>query len=278
MDFFDGEDETTQQCELVGGREAAFTRAGEGQFVSHAPTRASSRGGGLRLARQLYPQRAKQVSSMYQELCRSTGKNHRGVRRRAYIAACVLHVSVKENSAYLPATFRELLDKANLTATQLLRAIQSTMTMGVRWSVPVDFNSVVAQPALEHGYEVIGHMDLPESGKPQETAAAFSLCTSASVRDAADLFGVEVQQVNRALSKLRAVEPNGSGEATGSDEPRQVRPRVEAKGISERKKKKTAPFQCLSFDVPKRRHVRSVRGGHRNRPRRRTRLLDVSCL
>ena len=107
MDFFDGEDETTQQCELVGGREAAFTRAGEGQFVSHAPTRASSRGGGVRLARQLYPQRAKQVSSMYQELCRSTGKNHRGVRRRAYIAACVLHVSVKENSAYLPAYFFE---------------------------------------------------------------------------------------------------------------------------------------------------------------------------
>ena len=212
--------------ELVSGGSRRESEGGW-QFVASGT---STRDGPLRLARQLYPQRAKEVSSMYRNICLSTGKNHRGVRRRAYIAACVLYVSVKENTAYLPTAFRELLDKADVTATQLLRAIQSMMTMGVRWSVPVDFHSMVVRPAVEHGFRIQQHMELPESGKPHETAAAFYLCTSASLTDTADLFGVDLRQLNRALSggerrrgRTQDDDDDDDDDAVGATERQQVR-------------------------------------------------------
>ena len=215
MDFSASEEEEEQEeHQLVSGRRAAYVCAGEeGRFVRSAhDQRAASRRSGVRLARQLYPQRFKEVSSMYRNLCRCTGKNHRGVRRRAYIAACVLYVSLKENSAYLPGTFRQLLEKACVSSNQLLRSIQSMMSMGIRWTVPVDFNSMVVRPALEHGFRVHERMDLPESGKPSDTAAAFYLCTSASLGATADLFGVDVRQLELALTRARS--PNGAGRAT----------------------------------------------------------------
>ena len=207
MDFSESDGEhDSHGGELVSGERESFRAAREGcQFVYANVPQAQNCGSGYRLAKQLYPSKAEEVSAMYRTVCQNTGKNHRGVHRRAYIAACVLYVSVKDSSAYLPTAYSNLLDEARLTSTQLLRAIQTLMSMGIRWCVPLDFTSMVARPAREHGFQVTQSIDLPESGRPSDTAAAFYLCTDASLAKTASLFGLQERQLVRAVRTTAAV-------------------------------------------------------------------------